>query len=98
NIVVRLAGEPGRTVLETGGIVRGAGQLPDRQIASHIGALAEPPNYYCELYQPPSRGLTLRLTYTVNGSNFGTLDEVDIGGELENGRFRLIFEHAPPNL
>lgn len=99
NIVIRLAGTPGRTVLETGGYVGAAGpSASGRQLASHIGALTDEPNYYCELWQSPTQGLALQLTFTLDGMSFLTLDEVDIGGALENGTFRMIFVHTPPEL
>lgn len=99
NVIVRLVDPPGRAVLETGGRI-GTGSAPtaNRQVAIHIGDTLANANYYCELYQESGSEVWLLLTYTRNGTNYVTIDEVPIGGALDSGTFRLVFVHTPPDL
>lgn len=96
NVNIQLLGAPGRAILEAGGRV-GAGGNGARQFGIHIADAASPANYYCELYDG-SGEVFLLLTHTVDGNVYNTIDEVQVGGVLENGPIRLIIRHTPPDL
>ena len=96
SIGAQLLGPPERSVLELGGRVIG-GSPQSRQIAIHVGAAAGEANYYCELYDGDS-DLVLQLTYTRDGTTYTNIASTPIGGLLENGTFRIAFEHTPPDL
>lgn len=98
NVILRLVDPPGRAVLETGGRIGTGSAAANRQLAIHIGDALATANYYCELYQQAGAELYLLLTYTRNGTNYVTIDELPIGGALDTGAFRLVFVHAPPDL
>jgi hypothetical protein len=85
-------------VFETGGRIGTGSAAANRQLAIHIGDSQATANYYCELYQEAGGELWLLLTYTRNGTNYVTINETAIGGPLDTGTFRLVFEHAPPDL
>lgn len=97
NLGIVLLGTPDRMVLEAGGRI-GSGGTDTRQFAMHIGSASTPANYYCELYDSGIEN-ALQLTYTLDQVNYVNLDVALIGGGLlENGSFRMVFEHTPPDL